>query len=383
MRLGQGHGQETETALVSIIAHRGAGLVTAVLAVLRCGAAYVPIDPSFPEDRQKYILSHSKCKLLIVDDVTSIPSGTESEDLPPILQINGAGHVALPFHECEPSSDLESVSDARAKQWVDPKESGLAYVLYTSGSTGKPKGVMVYNRGVVNIVEWFANHINVRPEDRVLGLTTFCFDISVLELFMPLVRGAALVLASSKTQKDPQRIVQVLREHRVTIMQATPTTFEMMLTDGWKGDASIRFLVGGEAFRPSLQPLVANSESVHNVYGPTETTIWSSCYLVTEVVHNSVPIGAPISETQFYLVNEQLQLAKEGEEGELWIAGVGVAKGYLNAPELTADRFRENPFGDGRVYRTGDVVRQLSDGNYLFVRRLDDQVKINGYRCEC
>jgi amino acid adenylation domain-containing protein len=320
--------------------------------------------------------------VLVVDDEHAVLGCfAEGAELPAVLRITSMGLIDEQYTRLR-------LAQPGAKAGRFPQGTGLAYVLYTSGSTGKPKGVMVYNHSVLNIVEWFAEELSVTPVDRVLSLTTFCFDISVLELFLPLVRGAIVVMASAQTQKDPQRIVNLLIEHRVTIMQATPTTYEMMLTDGWTGDASIRFLVGGEAFRPSLQPLVANSKSVRNVYGPTETTIWSSCYLIQGTVEDSVPIGMPISKTQFYVVNEQQQqLVQEEGEGELWIGGAGVAKGYLGAPDLTVERFLQNPFGEGRVYRTGDVVRKLADGNYIFVRRLDDQVKVNGYRfvffCAC
>jgi polyketide synthase PksJ len=233
--------------------------------------------------------------------------------------------------------------------------------------------------------------LEVREEDKVLGLTTLCFDISMLEIFLPLIRGATLVMISSKTQKNPVRILEVLREYKVTIMQATPTTYEMLLACGWTGDKGIKFLVGGEACRPKVAQLAGQCHSMYNVYGPTETTIWSSSYKFPEVREGDdsfvkmvasvgVPIGVPISLTSFYVVDENLREVSEGEEGELVIGGDGVALGYLHAPELTVQRFLANPFGEGRIYRTGDLAKKLPDGNYAFGRRMDDQVKVNGYR---
>ena len=190
---------------------------------------------------------------------------------------------------------------------------------------------MVYQKSVVNTVNWFADQLQVTPESRVLGLTTFCFDISVLEVFLPLTRGATLVLAETTTQKDPFTLADLITDKKITVVQATPTTYEMLLASGWGGDMSIDFLVGGEAFRSTILPLTQNCRSMRNVYGPTETTIWSSSYTITKTfVRNAkktgstvnIPIGQPISETVFYVVdpdaNPPVSVA-DGEEGELWI----------------------------------------------------------------
>ena len=215
-------------------------------------------------------------------------------------------------------------------------------------------------------------------------------------MFLPLVRGAALVMVNQSSQRDPFQLLDVIKEAKVTVVQATPTTYEMLLATGWTGDITIDFLVGGEAFRPSLLELAERCKSLRNVYGPTETTIWSSSYTlpkdITTLLSNNgvpvIPIGLPISKTLFYIVMEDETLPKKqssiGEEGELWIGGVGVAKGYLHAPELTIEKFFKNPFGAGMVYRTGDIVKRLDNGrgDYWFVRRMDDQVKIDGFRIE-
>jgi amino acid adenylation domain-containing protein len=384
-----------ETPLVCIMMNRNMLLIASMLAVLKCGAAYVPVDPAFPPDRQSHILNHSKCFLLITDEECYRTACDLGVNIPPSIIVSSlSGQVV---HTTVIDYDTSrTLSEARTLS-VSRPEGGLMYVLYTSGSTGKPKGVMVKQHGVLNIINWFTKELKVTNESRILGLTTTCFDISVLEIYMPLISGSTLILAHSSTQKNPFHLLDILKIHRVTVFQATPTTYEMMLATGWKGDMTIDFLVGGEAFRPSLFPLVGACRSIRNVYGPTETTIWSSSYTfpsqitdISSLYNNqsviSVPIGLPISHTVFYLVSTtsvspRFTLSID-DEGELWIGGIGVAAGYLNAPELTVDRFIQNPFGKGLVYRTGDFVKRASDGNYFFVRRLDDQVKIDGFRIE-
>ena len=375
--------------LVCLMMQRHMPLVASMLAVLRCGAAYVPVDPSFPPERQSYIFAHSQCSLLIADEESHRAALELGVRLPPAVVVAETGEVL--------SSYLAEGESAVGNALLDSGVSGRSaeeamYVLYTSGSTGKPKGVVVRHRGVANVVQWFAKELGLTSESRVLALTTVCFDISVLEIYMPLTSGGTLVLADSGSQKNPYRLLELVSSARVNVVQATPTTFEMLLATGWRGDSSLDLLVGGEAFRPSLLPLLGTCRSIRNVYGPTETTIWSSCFLLPghadklplsgTGVGVSVPIGSPISRTAFYLVDpESEQLAMESE-GELWIGGVGVAEGYLNAPELTSARFLRNPFGEGMVYRTGDLVRRMSSGDYVFVRRLDDQVKVDGFRIE-
>jgi non-ribosomal peptide synthetase component F len=287
-------------------------------------------------------------------------------------------------------------------------ERSLAYVLYTSGSTGKPKGVMVKNKGLLNVTEYFVDLLGMGGNDSVLGLTTLCFDISMLEVFMPLMSGARLVLVTATTQKNPMKIIDCLKEWKITIMQATPTTYEMLLGMSWYGDPGVKCLVGGEACRPKVAALAPYCKKLYNVYGPTETSIWSSAYLLPDSgskgcitaaqaeagylsdtadisrLPKAVPVGGPIWATSFYLVDESGKEVKgQGEEGELWIGGEGVALGYLHADHLTKDRFLPNPFHQDpgeKVYKTGDLFRRLEDGSYVFVRRLDDQVKVNGYR---
>lgn len=364
---------------------RDVGFIASVLASLKSRTTYVPIDPSFPPDRQTHILSHSNSELVITDQNTYENALKLGVVFPLCIIIDPV--------TCLVQSKIDAATIMPNQSLADTKEH-LAYVLYTSGSTGKPKGVVIYESSVFNIVTYYTQLINVSTSSKVMALTTFCFDISVLEIFMPLVSGGTLVLAKSSTQKDPFRLLEVIEERSVNVFQATPTSYEMMLATGWTGDETIDFLVGGEACRPAVLPVAHKCKSLWNVYGPTETTIWSSSYRITSEfaaeLPKSVPVGRPISATTFYIVSVEdgepskthPKLCSDGEEGELWIGGDGVAFGYLNAPELTEKVFFPNPFGEGKVYRTGDAAKKLENGDYLFGRRLDDQVKIDGYRIE-
>ena len=393
-----------EERLVTIMMDRDVGIVASILGILKAGAAYVPVDPAFPPDRQSYIFKHSRCHLALLSDECMEKARELGVDLPATVVIDSKSGVVsakqpggrFPDDIVYSSSIGISLREKRAQAQARSM-GGLAYVLYTSGSTGLPKGVMVMQQGVINIINWFAYQLGMAPGKKVLGLTTFCFDISVLEMFMPLLHGANLVLAYSSTQKDPFRLLEIIEDNRIDVLQATPTTFEMMLATGWKGDSLLDLLVGGEAFRPTLLPMVAQSRSVRNVYGPTETTIWSSSYTLPKDIVNTthagaspppISIGAPISETDFYLASEAdvSKLSLPDDEGELCIGGMGVARGYLHAEDLTRGKFLPCPFSGGNggiMYRTGDIVKKLPGSDcYVFVRRMDDQVKIDGFRIE-
>jgi non-ribosomal peptide synthetase component F len=229
-----------ETPLVAVMMDRGFSFIVAMLGILKAGAAYVPVDPSFPPDRQIHIFTHSKCQYLIVDEACYEAAQLLGVDLPPLLHMDSKGNVKEKGQRSVINSyDADSIKKYRQEN----NDDRLAYVLYTSGSTGKPKGVMVQHAGVANIVNWFANELKVDVNSRVMGLTTFCFDISVLEMFLPLTRGGQLILAKTSTQKDPFVLLELMQSAGVTIFQATPTTYEMMLATGWKGNKSIDFLV--------------------------------------------------------------------------------------------------------------------------------------------
>eukprot|EP01041_Mallomonas_annulata_P012734 gene12734-26825_t len=265
-----GFSEKNEVPMISLLVTRDVGMIIAILGILKAGCAYVPVDPGFPPNRQAHIFSHSRSNCLICDPQLYNHVTNLGIDIPHIIQIDSlTGKIK--------NKSMKKPSHMNNFQRISQRNSNdIAYVLYTSGSTGKPKGVMVSHKSVINTIQWFIKDLSVTSKDKILGLTTYCFDISVLEIFMPLFCGATLIIASSATQKDPFRLRDVLEQYRITVMQATPTTYEMMLASGWKGDNSINLLIGGEAFRPSLIPLITASRSVRNVYGPTETTIWSS-----------------------------------------------------------------------------------------------------------
>ena len=239
----------SSTPLVSILMQRHVALVVSMLAVLKAGAAYVPVDPAFPPDRQSYIFEHSQCSLLLADKESYDAAVALGVTLPPVLVLDpNSASVINNIASVGAQATASSLVKARRKQ-QDREGGGLMYVLYTSGSTGKPKGVMVRHRGVANLVAWFANELRVGLGRSVLGLTTACFDISMLEIFLPLTTGGRLVLAKTASQRDPFRLLELIRKEQVSVVQATPTTYEMLLATGWRGDPSIDFLVRGRDFR--------------------------------------------------------------------------------------------------------------------------------------
>ena len=375
--------------------HRHAGLLASMLGVLMAGAAYAPVDPAFPADRQSYVFSHSKCQILLADEESYQQALSLGVAMPSTtIIISPMGTVLRSPRRYSIDNGVRKLAQQRKKCHSKPN-GGLMYVLYTSGSTGKPKGVMVPQYGVANFVTWFARDVGVVRDYRVLAITTVCFDISVVEIYMPLVAGATVVLAVAESQKDPYRLLDVIEDNRINFMQSVPTAYEVLLATGWKGDRNIDFLTGGEAFRHSLIPLMKECRSFRHAYGPTETTVISSSFTITPNFIQTltasaapvIPIGKPIGRTDFYLIDadyaeETGSFRLVFEEGELLIGGIGVARGYLHAPELTRAKFIPNPFGEGIVYRTGDLIRLRKDGFYTFVRRLDDQVKVDGYRIE-
>jgi non-ribosomal peptide synthetase component F len=233
-----------DTPLVAVMMDRNFSFIIAMLGVLKAGCAYVPIDPSFPPDRQIHIFTHSKCEFLVVDELSCASAQLLGVELPSLIVLNSKGNILNDVNVSNMFSFQNLTQDnvIRSNKRQND-ESRLAYILYTSGSTGKPKGVMVKHVGVANTINWFADELKVTTESRVLGLTTFCFDISVLEIFIPLTRGAVLVLASTALQKDPFALIELIEKTSVTLFQATPTTYEMMLASGWAGSPTIDFLV--------------------------------------------------------------------------------------------------------------------------------------------
>jgi amino acid adenylation domain-containing protein len=262
----------------------------------------------------------------------------------------------------------------------------LAYVIYTSGSTGKPKGVMIEHASLVNFLVSMSNEPGMSAADVLLAVTSTSFDIHGLELFLPLLTGARVVIASRSDTTDANRLIQLLEDRQVSVMQATPATWKMLLAAQWSPSRPIKLLCGGEAWGTVLQQgLLANENaSLWNMYGPTETTIWSSVRRIKRE-DKEINIGPAIANTRFYVLDKNFELCPTGVPGELYIGGVGLARGYLNRRELTEEKFVADPFAGrpgARMYRTGDLVRWLADGNLQFMGRIDYQVKIRGFRIE-
>jgi amino acid adenylation domain-containing protein len=262
----------------------------------------------------------------------------------------------------------------------------LAYVIYTSGSTGQPKGVQVPHRALTNCLTSMRQEPGLTENDRLLAVTTLSFDIAALELFLPLCVGARLILASSEIAADGVQLLAALEQFRVTVMQATPVTWQLLIEAGWQGKSDLKILCGGEALSRALAgKLLEMGAAVWNLYGPTETTIWSLRQRVNAIDDRAVPIGRPIANTQVYVLDQNQQLVPAGVPGELYIGGSGLARGYLNRRELTAQKFIKDPFNpeaDSRLYRSGDLARYRIDGTIEFLGRIDHQVKLRGFRIE-
>ncbi|KAK3235025.1 hypothetical protein CYMTET_54746 [Cymbomonas tetramitiformis] len=366
-------------ALVAINVERNLALPIGLLGIQLAGGAYVPIDPSYPLDRQQYMLEDSDAKVLLthrslLESVDFIPTSVKVVCLDPTNGRPELDSEAAPYtgHACEPAGPSSK-----------PSSLNLAYVIYTSGNTGKPKGVMLQHQGVVNLLYAFQLELGIGPGDTCMCITTFCFDISVLEIFLPLIFGMRLVMATRENATNGPQLMHLLTKHDVTMLQATPTTWQMLMQSGWEGKSNLHALCGGEPMPLHIAPITTMCQSFRNVYGPTETTIWSSCYAIRTKPVSAIPIGKPLINTYFYILDENRNRVAEGAEGELWIGGVGLARGYHNRPELTAEKFVPNPFDDGRMYSTGDLAKFLPSGEVLCLGRIDTQVKIRGYRIEC
>ncbi len=361
-------GVHAET-LVGICLERSKEMVVALLAVLKAGGAYVPLDPAYPSERIKYVLEDAGVKLLLTQD-------TLLESLP----ATAAEVICL-------DSDWRAFRHLNSGPGVtDVAPHNLAYVIYTSGSTGKPKGVQLEHRSVVNFLWSMRREPGLTSNDVLVAVTTLSFDIAGLELYLPLLVGARLVIAPRETTYDGRLLKQLLDRNSATVMQATPATWRVLLESGWEGNPNLKVLVGGEALSADLaRELAMRCGSVWNMYGPTETTIWSSVYRVEGKDEKLVPIGKPIANTTFHILDKDRQPVAEGAEGELYIGGEGLARGYFQRDELTAEKFVSDPFSslpDARIYRTGDLARYRADGNVEFLGRLDHQVKIRGFRIE-
>lgn len=356
---------------VGLCVERNADMVVAVLGVLKAGAGYVPLDPMFPKDRLRFMAEDAGIALLL-----------STQELVSLLEIPRE-HCLLMDADVDARAmadapDSRLISGARA-QPDDP-----AYTIYTSGSTGKPKGVVVPHRGVANFLASMAEAPGLGANDVLVAVTTLSFDIAVLELQLPLATGAVVVIAGREEATSGTALSDLLVRHGATVLQATPATWTMLLESGWVPGPGFKALVGGEALPPDLAAkLLALGVELWNMYGPTETTVWSTCSRIVSA--SEISIGRPIANTRVYVVDPHGQLCPVGVPGELYIGGAGVALGYLNRPELTAEKFVQDPFAGKSgvsMYRTGDLVAWREDGALAHLGRLDFQVKIRGYRIE-
>ncbi|MBV4507382.1 amino acid adenylation domain-containing protein [Pseudomonas sp. BW13M1] len=353
--------------LVGIAVERSLEMLVGLLAVLKAGGAYVPLDPQFPEDRLAYMMEDSGIALLLTQ-----ASLLQRLPIPP--QVHSLClDQPLPV-EC---------SEDNPRQLAHPEN--LAYVIYTSGSTGKPKGVTIRHDALVNFLCSMARQPGIDASDKVLSLTSLSFDIAGLELYLPLLCGASVVVLGEQVNKDPQALLAVIQTQAVSVVQATPSTWRMLLDAATPGAfAGKKVLCGGEALSAELaQRLIAQAGHVWNVYGPTETTIWSACHYLT--ASDDVWLGRPLANTRLHVLGAELDLLPQGARGELLIGGDGLARGYHKRPGLTAERFVPDPFASepgARLYRTGDLTRYRDDGVIEYVGRLDHQVKIRGFRIE-
>ncbi|HET9285387.1 MAG TPA: amino acid adenylation domain-containing protein [Candidatus Angelobacter sp.] len=361
----QDHGIEPEK-LIGLCVERSLDAVVALLGILKAGGAYVPLDPAFPKRRLAQILEDSQPEVIITQTVV--------KDL-----VSSFTNQTLVMD----SSELALASQENVYSRVQPHN--LAYVIFTTGSTGRPKGVQIEHRAFTNFLLSMAREPGLTADDILIAVTTLSFDIAGLEIFLPLITGAQAIIADNETVCDGDALCRLLETSGATVMQATPITWRMILESGWHGSKRLKILCGGEAMPPDLaKALIPRCSSLWNLYGPTETTVWSTITRVSSA-ERRIPIGRPIANTCVHIVDRELRQVPVGATGELLIGGEGLARGYLNQPELTAEQFIPDPFArdeSGRLYKTGDLCQFRSDGNIEYLGRNDNQVKIRGYRIE-
>ncbi|MBV9788758.1 MAG: amino acid adenylation domain-containing protein, partial [Chloroflexi bacterium] len=364
----QGVGPET---LVGIGVKRSPEMIVGLLGILKAGGAYVPLDPDYPQERLDFMLEDMQASLILTQSaLTGLFSGFTGTILP--LDTSAA------LLTDQPTDNPECLTTP----------TNAVYAIYTSGSTGKPKGAINEHRGVVNRLVWMRDAYNFSADDKILQKTPFSFDVSVWELFLPLITGATEVIARPDAHRDVDELIRLIQRENVTVMHFVPSLLALFVeAEGVQHCQSLRAIfASGEALPYKIQQTFFAKLpgcELHNLYGPTEAAIDVTYWRCDPNSQLSiVPIGKPVANTQIYILDEQMQPVGVGMEGELYIGGVQVARGYLNRPELTAERFVNNPFGDSQLYRTGDLGRWLPDGNIEYLGRTDHQVKLRGFRIE-
>ena len=351
---------------VGLFIERSLEMVVGLLGILKSGAAYVPLDPSYPKSRIEYILAQAGSPVLVTQEHLANDLNTGAKLV--LLDVDG------------PKIQVQS----KTKPEEPASSANLAYVLFTSGSTGKPKGVEVTHRSLVNLISSVRKTPGISANDTVLAVTTISFDVATGELLTPLCVGANVVIAGRDTVTDGFKLKQEMENHAITTLIATPGIFRLLGEGGWQSHPGLKIWSTGEALpRELADTLLAGGAELWNMYGPTETTIWSvGCRLQPEP--GPVPIGRPLDNTRIYVLDEFGEPTPVGVAGEMWIGGAGIARGYLNDAKLSAERFVPDPFrgGDARMYRTGDLVRYRKDGTIEFLGRADRQIKLRGFRIE-
>lgn len=357
---------------VGLCLERNKEIAVAVLAIWKAGAAYVPLDSSYPKDRLAYMVDNSSLPIIITQ--TSLRNITDEFKTPTLI--------------------LDQLSEQLVQQptqfpSIEGSPEDVAYIIYTSGSTGRPKGVQIPHRAIVNLVQSICNRFGHRQNDRTLAITTLSFDLSVADMFTPLLTGASFVIVDRDITTDGHKLIETLERFDITSMTATPATWRMLLENNWQGKSNLRAIITGEALpRDLIAPMLSRCQDLWNLYGPTEICVWSSGFKVTDP-NAPIVIGSPIDNTQYYVLDDKLNMLPVGAFGELYIGGAGCAIGYINQPNLTRERFINNPFVDPDapynntvLYKTGDIVRWRHNGTVEYQRRRDKQVKLRGFRIE-
>jgi len=378
--------------LVAIAVEKSLEMIIGLFAILKAGGAYIPLDPRYPKERLSFLLKDTKAPILLTQPflkdlfklypghICSLSYNQEKSS----LRVQDISRSSQQEHDI----DLEQYTSDNLPSLSTPQH--LAYVIYTSGSTGQPKGVAVEHKSLCHLLLYFKDLLSFTPQDHMLSLAELTFDIFGLELYLPLFSGAKTTIVPYKTAQDPHLLTLLTQKVQPTFIQATPSTWKMIVDTPLRVSFPLTLLCGGESLPPKIaQELFLISSSVWNVYGPTETTIWSSCTLLS--AGEPVSIGKPIANTQIYILDHQMNPLPVNVRGEVYIGGEGLARGYWNRPDLTAEKFVPNPFVSEkdqkmgknlRLYRTGDLARYLPDGNIDFLSRIDNQVKIRGFRIE-
>jgi natural product biosynthesis luciferase-like monooxygenase protein/amino acid adenylation domain-containing protein len=351
---------------IGLLFSRSLDICPAVLGIWKIGATYIPLDPQLPKKRIEYLLEDSEVDCLITN--IDIPEWIAAKEI-----------SSLHVDELDNQTNITTKLDA----WAP--DNYLAYISYTSGTTGRPKGVMVDAQSLSYMLESIQEVLNVTHNDNWAAITTLSFDISIAEILLPLTVGACVTIASDEERVNPVRLAELIHENNVTIMQATPTSWQMLIDSGWTPKSNLTLISGGESLpNPLLTTLLNSVDKVFNFYGPTETTIWSTATTLKKSTTKNL-IGSPLSNTSIYILDESLCQVPPGAIGNIYISGMGVTLGYKNNPILTSTEFLPDPFSQGngaRMYRTGDIGRITSDTQIEFLGRKDNQIKLDGHRIE-